>query len=125
MNYSEIERREVARINLPAEQYFLYCHATGKMAKIMDFSSHGLQAKYISPVAVTSGSTLIDIRPGPHGQAGINGIHCRKIYDLANLEESGTYSGLSSRICGMKFEKLRPQQRSKLAQLVRSMIQQT
>lgn len=129
MNHTEIERRAVARIKLPPEQYFLYCHAAGKTAMITDFNSHGLQSKYISTAAVKPdlmpGLILIDIHPGPFRERGIYGIRCRKIYDLANLEEDGTYSGSSSRICGMKFEILTTQQRSKLEQLMSSMIHHT
>ena len=122
MMNSKVERREFARVSVPPDEFFAYCHETKRMMVVMDISMGGLKIEYY-PSAESSrpDAMTIDIYALPQGRFHMAGIPCRVAYDIANLAQDRTFSGSQSRISGLQYEKFRDQQRDKMADLLNLM----
>jgi len=103
---------------VPSSEIFAYWVETLKTTAVLDLSLGGFKSEY-HPVALNSlDSVVIDFFAIPFGRFHLTGISCRVVYDLANLEADGSFSGSLSRICGLEYEKLSPEQNDKLDYLI-------
>ena len=112
------ERRRFVRYKPPDRGLFATNAESSMTVKINDISRGGLQFKYLPVPGLNSDWGKIDVFLANPDRTYLSSIPCEIVYDISDLEESGTFSGTQSRICGLKFIKLRSEQASRLQNIL-------
>ena len=132
MNYC-LERRKFSRVAVPADDLFVYCHETDRIAKVKDVSLGGFKIGCYPSAESIPDSITIDIYYKPLNTSSACGgeiplpnqerlkvlsVPCRVIYNIASLAENSTFSGFESRAFGFKYEKLEADQKDRLEKII-------
>ena len=112
------ERRQFVRYLSTDGKLFAISMDSSIRANIKDISRGGLKFKYFPLADDKADLKKIDLMLEDRNRNYLSAINCKVIYDINDLEENGTFSGSQTRICGLKFVKLTPEQERKLLDII-------
>jgi hypothetical protein len=86
-------------------------------ARIINISKGGVALVYSSGQNLRSGGEVhLDIMVSGTTSLEITSLRCKTVYDLLALSEGGSYSGVSTRQCGLVFTTNSGRKEDRLAQ---------
>jgi hypothetical protein len=109
------ERRQHPRYRVHEGDFEVFSRDSNIMGKLNNISRLGLAFQY-SPVAgLKAESATIDIMGKRPDGFFLPSVACRTIYDISALAEDQSFTGAASRLCGLKFMRLKKDQEQKIA----------
>ena len=114
------DKRQYPRHVTTHESLFISSHNPARYALVRNISVAGLAFEHFAGSGDVTGWTSIDIFMGGKFRLYVRDIKCRVIYDIAELSENTTFSGSSSRVCGLQFVCLHAGQKTDLVKLFNS-----
>jgi hypothetical protein len=112
------ERRRSNRCNLRADDYKIIIGPSRAVGDIKDISLHGLAFTYVSMKGNTFEDKSINTLAIDYGGYKLSEITCNKIYDIRVLSEGLTFSGKTTRRCGVRFTNLSILNKFKIKQIL-------
>jgi c-di-GMP-binding flagellar brake protein YcgR len=88
-------------------------------ARIINISTGGVALVYASGQSLRSGDEVnLDIMVSGTTSHEITNLRCKTVYDLLALSEGGSYSGVTTRQCGLVFTANSDRKEDQLAQIL-------
>jgi c-di-GMP-binding flagellar brake protein YcgR len=100
------ERRQYPRYIIPEVEFQVFTRAAEVLGKLEDISKDGLAFRFSSgPVDSPAYRTVNITATGPE-RFHLAEISCRQVYEVSVLTEDQSFSGTSTRRCGVQFTDL-------------------
>jgi hypothetical protein len=116
------ERRKSERFRLAnIVQVTFTCDGKTMGGRLFDISRLGMSIEYAGPDCVDVGKALdITIVGDSIGNAIVEKIACRPVYDIPTLAHNQSFRGQEMRLCGLAYAGLSQKNHAKLSQLMES-----
>lgn len=117
----DTERREFTRYVMKEDEIQVFSLDPKISGRLNDISSGGLSFQYTPIKEKKLETNSINILTKVHIFEKLNllGIACQIIYDIASLEEGGSFTGAERRQCGIKFLGLEENQLDQLEEILK------
>lgn len=119
-----VNRREHLRYPVVDDEMFVLGRYSTNVVAVRNLSFGGLQFEYVHGAHASDQWTQIDIIGEWQDRLSLPCLQCQIVYDIKALLESGTYTGLDVRHCGVRFLGLTEDQKKNLHQLLRCLASQ-
>ena len=119
-----VNRREHLRYPVEGDEIFVLGRHSRNVAAVRNISIGGLQFEYVNGAYESDHWTQIDIIGEWQDRLTLPCLECQIVYDIKTLLESGTYTGLDVRCCGVRFVGLTEDQKKNLHQVLRCLASQ-
>lgn len=115
---SGIERRKSKRHPVSEGILFVCSNGSDNFLAVKNISADGLQFVYFPDMGEAPDCRLIDIMQNFGAYFCVAGICCRIVYDIPSLSEDLSFSGVRTRVAGVKFSDLTCEQIQNLDSLI-------
>ncbi len=115
----EAERRQHPRYRVRKGKFEVFSRDSKIIGKLHNMSQGGLVFQYTPAGGEKAESETIDIMAKSPDLFYLPGVDCRTVYDISALIENQTFSGVATRLCGLKFVRLQKEQTQKLALFIK------
>ncbi len=112
----KIERRKSPRFRVMEDDMVVM--GSNLFATVRDIGAGGMQLQYFPETCEAGRWSPLDVVAGDRSSILMADVCCSRAYDIANLNERGTFSGMNVRLCGLVFGELSPAQKTILRQLL-------
>ncbi len=112
------EQRRHPRYRIRDAAFHVFSHGTQISGRLVNIGKGGLAFQFTPGNGKTTACRAIDILGPGADRFYLAGIRCRRIYDICALAEDQTFTGASTRLCGLQFIDLTAEQTRKLASLI-------
>ena len=113
------ERRQHPRYHVRDGEFEVFSRDSKIMGKLNNISQGGLAFQYSPVEGRRADSATIDILAKNSVPFFLPSVACRTMYDLSMLAEDRTFTGVATRLCGVKFVGLQKEQTQKLAHFIK------
>lgn len=118
MTAPNIDRRKTHRYPVPEGILFVSSQGSENLLAVKNVSIDGLQFVYFPNTCETPECRQIDIMKHSDIYFCVAGVCCRIVYDIPSLSEDLSFSGIRTRVAGVKFTELTKEQQKKLSSLI-------
>jgi hypothetical protein len=113
-NNLKAERRQYPRYYTPDTDFQVFSDGTKIMGKLVNISKGGLAVKFSPGSSHTADCSTVDITCSEPDRFHLSAIACKRTYDVSVLAEDQSFTGTSTRQCGVRFTTLTTEQNKKL-----------
>jgi hypothetical protein len=114
----EVEQRQFKRYVVLENEYEVFSRELGIIGNLKDISEGGLAYQYVPIDGGGSLSEVIDILGKAPDRTYLQGLVCKRIYDILEFAADRTFKGMEIRLRGLEFNGLSDKQRHKVAELI-------
>ena len=114
----QVERRRFKRYVVNENGFEVFSRQLKIQGKLKDISQKGLSYQYTPFNREQSLSEVIDILGTSPERMYIQGLVCKRIYDIVVLSEARGFRGIKTRLRGLEFDGLTEKQKKKVMCLI-------
>ena len=110
----QVERRRFKRFVVNENGFEVFSRQLGIQGTLKDISQGGLSYQYMPFNGEQTLSEVIDVLSTGPERLYIQGLFCKRIYDLVVLSEDRGFRGTKTRLRGLEFDGLSEKQKKKV-----------
>jgi hypothetical protein len=112
------ERRKFIRYRAPDDRCQVFLHKSDIPWRLKDISQSGLAFEHHPELGDMANLTKIDIIANCPNRFFLSGVFCKTVYDIREIAESWTFTGIEIRRCGLQYKSLQKRQEDNLELLL-------
>ena len=114
----QVERRRFKRFVVNENGFEVFSRQLGIQGTLKDISQGGLSYHYTPFNGEITLSEIIDILSTGPERLYLQGLVCKRIYDIVVLSEDKSFRGTKTRLRGLEFDALSEKQQQKVMGLI-------
>ena len=117
-----VERRRFTRYVVREDEVDVLSRDLKVVGKLKNISRGGLACQYTAVNGTKADSEMVDILGRAPERFSLLSLNCRRVYDIATLNEDRTFTGTATRLRGLQFKGLTEEQGERLAFLLENYV---